>query len=199
VKGSPFESTFPSVIFLSEESLPWLYIRMKAGVNPHDALPKIQSAFINIVPSAPFDYQFADEEYATKFRAEERVGKLAIVFSVLAILISCSGLFGLASFVAEQRTKEVGIRKVMGATITDIWELLSREFVLLVVVASAMAIPFSYWFMEKWLVQYEYRTTISWFVFAISATGAMVITIVTVSFQAIRAATLSPVSSLKSE
>ena len=114
VKGSPFEPTDPSIIFLTEDDLSNLYIRINPKISAHQALPEIQKVFKAIVPSAPFDYTFADEDYAAKFRAEERIGTLAAVFTGLAILISCLGLFGLASFVAEQRTKEIGIRKVLG-------------------------------------------------------------------------------------
>jgi putative ABC transport system permease protein len=132
VKGSPYEPTNPSIIFLSENDMQWLYIKMKPTASAHEALPKIRSVLASIVPSAPFDYTFADEAYGAKFRAEERIGKLATLFSGLALLISCLGLFGLASFMAEQRTKEIGIRKIMGASVTNLWRMLSKDFVVLV-------------------------------------------------------------------
>jgi ABC-type antimicrobial peptide transport system permease subunit len=199
VKGSPFEPTDPSIIFLSEGDMGNLYIRLNPQVSPHVAIPKIEKVFNSLVPSAPFDYKFADEVYEAKFRAEARVGTLATIFSVLAILISCSGLFGLASFVAEQRTKEVGIRKVLGASIINLWGLLSKEFVLLVIISCLVAIPFSYSFMIKWLEQYEYKTTVQWYVFAAAGAGALAITLLTVSFQAVKAAMANPVNSLKTE
>ncbi|MBK8290162.1 MAG: ABC transporter permease [Flammeovirgaceae bacterium] len=199
VKGSPYEPTNPSIIFLSENDMQWLYIKMKPTASAHEALPKIRSVLASIVPSAPFDYTFADEAYGAKFRAEERIGKLATLFSGLALLISCLGLFGLASFMVEQRTKEIGIRKIMGASVTSLWKMLSKDFVVLVLVSCGLAIPISFYFMNSWLGQYEYRTTISWNVFAITGIGALVITLLTVSFQAIKAALMNPVKSLRSE
>jgi putative ABC transport system permease protein len=199
VKGSPFEPTDPSIIFLSEKDLEWLYIRISPQVSAHEALPKITRVFGDLIPSAPFDYRFADEEYDAKFRAEERVGRLAGILSFLAILISCSGLFGLSSFVTEQRSKEVSIRKVLGASVPGLWRLLSKEFVVLVIISCAIAIPVSWSFMMKWLQQYNYRATVSWHVFALAGAGALLITLITVSFQAIKAATANPVNRLRSE
>ena len=199
VKGSPYEPTDPSIIFLSENDMQWLYIKIKPTVSAHEALSKIQSVLAAIVPSAPFDYSFADEAYGAKFKVEERIGKLATLFSGLALLISCLGLFGLASFMAEQRTKEIGIRKIMGASVTSLWKMLSKDFVVLVVISYGFAIPISFYFMNSWLGQYEYRTTISWNVFIITGIGALVITLLTVSFQAIKAALMNPVKSLRSE
>jgi ABC-type antimicrobial peptide transport system permease subunit len=199
VKGSPFESTFPSIIFLSEGDMPWLFLRLKPATNPHEALPKMQAVFNNLVPSAAFDYTFADEAYDAKFRVEKRINKLATLFSVLAIMISCLGLFGLASFVAEQRTKEIGIRKVLGASMLNLWQMLSKDFMVLVVISIVIAIPLSFSFMNKWLLQYEYRTSISWSVFVISGVGAFAVTVFTVSFQAVKAAWMNPVKSLRSE
>jgi len=199
VKGSPYEPTNPSIIFLSENDMPWLYIKIKSTASAHEALPKMQSVLNSIAPSAPFDYTFADEAYGAKFRAEERIGKLATIFSVLALLISCLGLFGLASFVAEQRTKEIGIRKVMGASVISLWKMLSKDFVVLVILSCGLAIPISIYFMNNWLEQYQYRTIISWSVFAATGGGALMITLFTVSFQAIKAALMNPVNSLRSE
>lgn len=199
VKGSPYEPISPSIIFLSENDMQWLYIKMNPTVNAHEALPKIRSVFASIVPSAPFDYTFADEAYGAKFRAEERIGQLATLFSTLALLISCLGLFGLASFMAEQRTKEIGIRKIMGASVISLWKMLSKDFVVLIVISCGLAIPISFYFMNSWLGQYEYRTTISWNVFIVTGIGALVLTLLTVSFQAIKAALMNPVKSLRSE
>lgn len=165
----------------------------------HEALPKINSVISSIAPSVPFDYTLADEAYGTKFRAEERIGKLATIFSALALLISCLGLFGLASFVAEQRTKEIGIRKVLGASVSQLWRLLSKDFVVLVIIACLVAVPLSYYFMNDWLMQYQYRTAISWKIFAIASMGALLITLLTVSFQSVKAALTNPVKSLRSE
>ena len=147
----------------------------------------------------PFDYKFADAEYAVKFAAEERIGKLAGLFAVLAIFISCLGLFGLASFVAEQRTKEIGVRKVLGASVINLWRLLSKDFVMLVIISFLIATPPAYYFMDKWLQNYQYRTEFSWWIFAAAGIGALIITLLTVSCQAIKAALANPVKSLRTE
>src|SRR5688572_21575769 len=126
---SPYASAVPSVFFLSKHGTNWINIRINPQTSAAKALPAIEAVFKKIIPSAPFDYKFADQEYALKFVAEERVGKLASVFAVLAIFISCLGLFGLASFLAEQRTKEIGIRKVVGASVFNLWKMLSKDFV----------------------------------------------------------------------
>ena len=153
----------------------------------------------NVFPSVPFRYKFADEEYAKKFGDEERIGKLASFFAILAIFISCLGLFGMASFVAEQRTKEIGVRKVLGASVFNVWRLLSKDFVMLVLLSCAIAIPVAYYFLHGWLQKYEYRTEISWWIFAVAVMGALLITLITVSFQAIKAAIANPVKSLRTE
>jgi ABC-type antimicrobial peptide transport system permease subunit len=199
VKGSPFDPTDASIIFLSEDDLRNLYIRINPHVSVHQALPEIQRVFKAIVPSAPFDYTFADEDYAAKFKAEDRVGTLAAVFTGLAILISCLGLFGLASFVAEQRTKEIGIRKVLGASVLNVWQMLSRDFIRLVVIACFIAVPISFYFMNAWLQGYTYRIQISGWIMVFSSVSALAITVITVSYQAIKAGRMNPVRSLRSE
>ena len=198
VMASPFEAVEPAIFFV-EGWKGWINIRINPSVSVSEALPKIEAVFKKVIPSAPFDYKFVDEDYKMKFIAEERIGKLSSIFSSLAILISCLGLFGLASFVAEQRTKELGIRKVLGASVLQLWKLLSKDFMLLVVIACVIAVPISFYFMSNWLMQYEYRTTISWQIFAAVSLGALLITIVTVSYQAVRAAIMNPVNSLRSE
>jgi putative ABC transport system permease protein len=196
---SPYEPTLPTVFFLSNMYHTWINVRLNPTVSVATALPKIEAVFKKLTPSAPFDYQFADEQYALKFAAEERIGKLAAFFAVLAILISCLGLFGLASFIAEQRTKEIGVRKVLGASIFNVWKLLSKDFVVLVILSSFIAVPVAYYLLHQWLQQYEYRTVINWQVFAIAIAGALSITLLTVSFQTIRAAISNPVKSLRTE
>jgi len=163
------------------------------------ALNIIGGIFKTYSPAAPFDYKFADQEYATKFANEERIGKLASCFAGLAIFISCLGLFGMASFMAEQRIKEIGVRKVLGATIFNLWQLLSKDFVLLVIIALLIASPTAYYFMHSWLQGYQYHTEINGWIFAVAAAGAMAITLLTVSYQGIKAALANPVNSLKSE
>ena len=152
-----------------------------------------------MIPSAPFDYKFANDEYAKKFAAEERIAKLASFFAVLAILISCLGLFGLASFVAEQRIKEIGIRKVLGASVADLWRMLSKDFVLLVIISCFIAVPVAWYFLHGWLEKYEYRTEMAWWIFGLAGAGALIITLLTVSFQSIKAALSNPVKSLRTE
>lgn len=199
VKGSPFEPADQGLFFLTENDEEWIYIRLNPNMSAHEALPKVQAVFNQLITTVPFDYKFADDEYNAKFRAEERVGTLASLFSSLAILISCSGLFGLASFVAEQRTKEIGIRKVMGASVSNLWQMLTRDFMILVIISCVVAIPSAYYFLDEWLQQYQYHTEISWWIFAGTALGAMAITLITVSFHSVKAALMNPVNSLKSE
>ncbi len=199
VVKSPFAPPMPAVYFMGPYGETWINIRINPQTTTAEALPKIESVFKRLIPSAPFDYKFADEEYASKFAAEERIGKLASVFAVLAIVISCLGLFGLASFMAEQRTKEIGIRKVVGASVFNLWKMLSKDFVVLVLIACFMAIPIAYYFLSGWLEKYEYRTEISWWVFLLTSLAALVITLLTVSYQAVKAALMNPVNSLRSE
>ncbi len=140
-----------------------------------------------------------DEEFGNKFRAEERIGKLASYFAVLAIFISCLGLFGMASFVAEQRTKEIGIRKVLGAGVVNLWRMLSTEFVVLVLLSCLIAAPIAWYYLHNWLSNYDYRIEIKWQVFVMAGIAALIITLLTVSFQAIKAALSNPIKSLRTE
>jgi len=140
-----------------------------------------------------------DDEYALKFASEERINKLAAVFAGLAILISCLGLFGMASFITEQRTKEIGVRKVLGASITSLWQLLLGDFVILIVVSCLLATPIAWYAMDQWLEKYAYHTQISWWIFAVASLGTLAITFITVSYQVIQTALLDPVKSLRSE
>lgn len=199
VKGSPYELTQPSIIFLSEDDMQWLYVRMDRRVSPHVALPKIEKVFASLIPSAPFDYTFADDAYDAKFREGERISRLAAIFSVLAIFISCLGLFGLAAFSAEQRTKEIGIRKVLGASVANLWRMLSKDFMNLTAVSCLIAVPIAWYLMNNWLLQSEYRVVLTWHVFAASCLGGITVTLLTVSFQAVKAALANPVNSLRSE
>lgn len=201
VMQSPYDNTRPIVFYQKgfNGGTNFALIKVRPGVAMHRALPAIEAVMKELMPGAPFDYTFADEEFALKFVAEERISKLGKLFAALAIFISSLGLLGLASFTAEQRTKEVGIRKVLGASVLHLWGLLSKEFVYLVGVALLIAVPLAYWCMHQWLQSYAYRTEISWWVFALSGGMALVITLVTVSFQAVRAAVMSPVKSLRAE
>lgn len=198
VTQSPFEPIEPAIFFM-EGWLGVITIRMNPAEHLREALAEIEPVFKKYNPNAPFEFSFVDEVYARKFSNEERIGNLAAFFAILAIFISCLGLFGLASFVAEQRTKEIGIRKVLGASVANLWKMLSKDFVVLVIISCAISIPLSISFMSGWLEQYEYRTTITWHVFAAAGLGALILTLLTVSFQAVKAAVGNPVNSLRSE
>ena len=200
IAQSPFEPVKQAVyVFDRYGNVSYYNLRLNPEKSAHDNLAIIEDVFKEQFPNLPFEYKFIDEEYAEKFSTEERIGNGAMVFTILAIFISCLGLFGLASFVAEQRTKEIGIRKVLGASVPTLWALLSKEFVILVGISLVIAVPLAAWFMSGWLDKYTYRANMAWWIFAAAGMGAILITLVTVSFQAIRAATMDPVKSLRSE
>ena len=201
IMGSPYEPEKRAIFFLDPkyQAAAQIEIKIRPAVSANAALPKIEAVFRQLVPSAVFDYKFVDEEYAKKFSQEQRISKLATFFAVLAIFISCLGLFGLASFVAEQRTKEIGVRKIVGASVFSIWRLLSKEFVGLVGISLLIASPVAYLCMNNWIQKYTYHTNVSWWIFFIAGSGALLITLITVSYQAIKAATANPVKSLRSE
>ncbi|MCF0052180.1 ABC transporter permease [Dyadobacter sp. LJ53] len=199
IKENPFSPVSPSFFIINYRNVGFINIRLAPNVSASEALAKVENVFKKYNPGSPFTYNFADEEYTKKFGTEERIGKLASFFAILAIFISCLGLFGLASFVAEQRTKEIGIRKVLGASVSNLWGMLSKDFVLLVIISCLVSIPISWYFMDNWLKNYKYHTEISWWIFALTGLGALGITLLTVSYQAIKAALLDPVKSLRSE
>ncbi len=201
VMTSPFDQPMPTVFMIDNRERPFNYmnIRISPDQSAAESIAYLEKVFKRIVPNTPFEYRFADQEYAHKFAAEEIVGKLVFGFTVLAIVISCLGLLGLASFVTEQRTREIGIRKVLGANIVQIWKLISSEFIVLVIIASVFAIPLSWYFMSNWLLQYEYRMELGWSLFAIASASAVVITLFTVSYHALSAAVTNPVNTLRSE
>jgi len=159
----------------------------------HSALAAIQAIFKRYNPESPFLYNFNDDVYANKFAAEVREGNISIVLTVLALFISCLGLFSLASFVAEQRTKELGIRKVLGAGVISLWALLSKDFLQLVMLSIAIAMPLMALLMKKWLENYTYRAPLSWWIFASAGAGILLITLATVSYQSLKAALVNPV------
>jgi putative ABC transport system permease protein len=199
VMESPYKPTVATVFHMNPGWVNLITLRVSPKVPMREALSKIEPVFKKYNPGSPFQFKFYDDEYAHKFSDEQRIGNLATVFAALAIFISCLGLFGLASFVAEQRIKEIGVRKVLGASVANLWRLLSTEFVVLVVISLFIAIPVAYYFMNGWLHQYQYRSPITWWIFALSGTAAIAITLITVSFQAIKAALANPVKSLRSE
>lgn len=196
---SPYSPVRPALWHLARERENVFLLRLNPNAPIQDALAKIETVFKRENPATPFDTTFADQEYARKFEDEKLLGDLSTFFAILAVLISCLGLFGLASFVAEQRTKEIGIRKVLGASVSTLWRMLSQDFVLLVIFACVIATPLAYYGVNSWLQQYEYRTEISWWIFGLSIVGAVVLTLMTVSYQAIKASLMNPVNSLRSE
>jgi hypothetical protein len=163
------------------------------------ALEGLEKLSQKLNPEFPFSHQFADEEYAFLYKSEQVVQKLSHYFAFLAIFISCLGLLGLVLFTAEQRTKEIGIRKVLGASVSSLFRLLSKDFLILVLLAFVIATPLAWWAMNNWLENFEYRVPIGWSVFAVAGISALAVALLTISFQAIKAAIANPVSSLRSE
>ncbi len=167
--------------------------------NIKNLVGQIESKWKAMASGMPFSYRFLDDSFNEMYNSEQRVGKIAMIFSILAIFIACLGLFGLATFIAEQRTKEIGIRKVLGASVNGIVQLLSKDFLKLVLIAFVIAVPISWWAMHRWLQDFAYRINISWWIFIIAGFLALVIALLTISFQAIKAAIANPVKSLKTE
>lgn len=199
VMGSPYQPAEPSLFVLDYDYANFITVRINPQMPVRIALSKIETVFKKYNPASPFIFKFTDEEFAKKFADEEQMGSLATIFSLLAIFISCLGLFGLASFVAEQRTKEIGIRKVLGASVFNLWHLLAKEFILIVILSFIIAVPVSHYFIHHWLQHYQYRIEISWWVFALAGIGTIMITLSIVSFQSIKAALINPVKSLRAE
>ncbi|HEX6426704.1 MAG TPA: ABC transporter permease [Niastella sp.] len=170
-----------------------------SSTNIPNLVTMIEKKYKTMAPGQPFNYSFMDEDFNNIYRTEQRMGVIAIAFSGLAILIACLGLFGLAAYAAEQRTKEIGIRKVLGATVSNITAMLSKDFLKLVIIAAVIAFPLAWWAMHTWLQDFAYRTNISWWVFIMAGVLAAGIAIVTVSFQTIKAAIMNPVKSLRTE
>jgi ABC-type antimicrobial peptide transport system permease subunit len=176
-----------------------IYLRAKPGMNAEQLLTGISAVMKKDNPAYPFEYRFVDDQFNDMFQTEMLMSKLSRVFAVLAILISCLGLFGLAAYTAERRIKEIGIRKVLGATVASLAGLLSVEFLKLILLSLLLAFPLSWLAMDKWLQNYAYRVDIHWWVFIMAGIAAILIAILTVSFQAIRAAVSNPVKNLRSE
>jgi putative ABC transport system permease protein len=198
VNLSPYDSTRPAV-FLGDGYTSVITMRLRSGEPAHQAIAGIETIFKKYNPSSPFAYQFTNDDYGRRFEAEQRIGNLASVFAGLAIFISCLGLFGLAAFVAEQRTREIGVRKILGAGLFTLWGLLSKDFLKLVALSLIIAIPLAWLGMSQWLQNYSYRTSIPWWVFAVAGAGMLLITLITVSFQSLRAAMMNPTKSLRAE
>jgi ABC-type antimicrobial peptide transport system permease subunit len=200
ITQSLYEATKPTIFVLDPfDRAGFINVRIGSNSGASAAIEQLEKIFAKHNPNTPFEYRFASDEFSDKYGFESRVGKLVGIFTILAILISCLGLFGLASFVAEQRTKEIGIRKVLGASVPMLWRMLSKDFVGLAIISCCFAIPLGYYFAVNWLEGYEYRTPVQWWVFLMTCLSALAITLTTVSFQAIKAAMMNPVNSLKSE
>jgi putative ABC transport system permease protein len=199
IMESPYDPVKRTVYTMDQNNVNWIVLKLNPNKSASESIAKVEAVFKKYVPDAPFEYKFADAEYAAKFAAETRIGQLSTFFALLAIFISCLGLFGLSSFVAEQRTKEIGVRKVLGATVFNLWQMLSGDFVMLVMISLAIVTPVSWFFMHNWLQNYQYRTEISWWVFVAAGVGAILITLLTVSYQSIKAALGNPTKSLRAE
>jgi ABC-type antimicrobial peptide transport system permease subunit len=176
-----------------------MYVRIKPQGNTEQALAKIEAVMKKNNPAYPFEYKFVDDQFNQMFLSEMLVSKLSRVFAALAIIISCLGLFGLAAYTAERRTKEIGIRKVLGASVEGLTALLSKDFIKLVTTSCIIAFPVAWWIMQNWLQDYAYRIQISWWIFLAAGFLAILIALITVSFQAIKAAIANPVKSLRTE
>jgi len=176
-----------------------LYIRLKPHARADEAIAKIEAIMKKDNPGYPLEYKFVDEQFNRMFSNEMLISRAAGIFAVLTIIVSCLGLFGLATYTAERRVKEIGIRKVLGASVSGIAGLLSKDFLQLVFISCVIAFPVSWWLMHNWLQNYEYRITISWWIFILAGVIAMLIALLTVGFQAIKAALANPVKSLRNE
>jgi putative ABC transport system permease protein len=197
--NSLHEPITPMIIRLDpRNSFDNILVRLEPGKSK-EALAGIETVCRAMNPDYPFTYSFVDEGYQQQYKSETIVGILATIFTFLAIFIACLGLFGLAAFTAEQRTKEIGVRKVLGASVANIVTLLSKDFLKLVLIAIIMATPVAWWVMHQWLQEFAYRVHISWWVFVLAGLLAIAIAIITISFQSIKAALMSPAKSLKSE
>lgn len=198
--GSPFDRVKPLVIEGATGSgFNTVQIKLKDRLDTQEAIERIEPLFQKYNPEYPFEYHFADEEYAQKFQETERTASLASVFTVLTIFISCLGLFGLASYMAEARVKEIGIRKVLGASVFRITALLSKDFVTLVLIAIVLGTPLAWYAMNAWLERFQYRTTVGWWIFVLAGSLCVVLAFVTIGYQSIRAAMENPVKSLRNE
>lgn len=201
VKNFNFESLHKTVgplAFFLGRSSGLVSLKVKAANIPA-ILKTVEAKWKAMAPGMPFSYRFMDDSFEAMYQSEQRAGKIALIFSTLAIVIACLGLFGLATFIAEQRTKEIGIRKVLGANVSGIVRLLSRNFVWLVIIAFVIATPVAWWVMNKWLQDFAYRIQLSWWIFLVAGLAALLIALFTVSFQAFKAAIANPVKNLRTE
>jgi len=199
ISGSPYSPVKPMLIYANKTALFNLVIRTSPNRAMEMSLKQIEEIIKKFNPAYPFEYQFVDQKFAAKFNDQQQTAKLAFIFSGLAIFISCLGLFGLASYIAELKTKEIGIRKVLGASVSGITAMLSKDFVKLVIISILIASPIAWWLMNKWLQDFSYRIEIQWWFFALAGISALFVAFFTVSTQAIKAANSNPVKTLRDE
>jgi ABC-type antimicrobial peptide transport system permease subunit len=199
VMESPFRPVDPLMIYFNPNNSSTISVRLNNGVDPRRALPAITSIFEKYNPAFPFEYQFVDEAFGRKFLSEELINRITNLFAALAIFICCVGLAGLASFTIEKRTREIGIRKAMGATITQLLTLISKEFLKLVLIAFVIAIPLTWWLMDQWLSDYIYHVDISIWLFATVGFLVLLLTLAVVSANTINTARTNPIKSLRTE
>jgi putative ABC transport system permease protein len=199
VYNDMYESGMPLILWCSLPFSTAMVMSLKAGIDDRTAMTKIENIIKANNPGFPVEYSFMDDEFNKMFATETLIGKLAGVFAVLAIFISCLGLFGLAAYTAQRRTKEIGIRKVLGASTPEMAALLSKDFLKLVIISCVVAFPIALWAMNNWLQEYQYRTAIQWWIFPCAGFTALLIALVTVSYQAVKAALSNPINSLRTE
>ena len=199
IQESPFKPVAPMIIFYKPDNSAIISIRLNHDVKPQKALASIQTIFKKYNPVDAFEYQFVDKEFQKKFINEDLVSTLSNIFAALAIFICCIGLAGLAAFTIEKRIREIGIRKVLGASVQQLLLLISKEFLRLVLIAFVIAVPVSWWMMHNWLQKYEYRVSISVWMFGMVGLVILLLTLVVVSANTLTAATRNPVKSLRTE
>jgi putative ABC transport system permease protein len=199
VFAGPYDPVRPSLYFLNSEQLNFMTFRLNPEKPVAESLADIETVVKPHMKGEPFHYQFIDADQARKFGNEERVSTLSTIFAALAIFISCLGIFGLSSFIAEQRMKEIGVRKILGATLSQLWVLLSKDFLILVIISCIVAGPFAWWTLESWLEGYQYRVELPWWIFIAASVGTLTITILTVSWNVFKVARINPVSTLRAE
>ncbi len=201
IKGSPFGIPTPLMLFSSTSTnrKRFMFVRLNPDVPYAESIATIKDSFQSVLPDHPFHAHFADDQYLAKFRSEDQTSSLATIFSTLAILISCLGLFGLSAFMVMQRVKEIGIRKVLGASVSSLWALLSKDFGILVSIACLISVPIGGYVMGIWLQNYQYRISVGWEIYVISILLCALVTLLTVSFHSLKASVVNPVESLKAE
>jgi ABC-type antimicrobial peptide transport system permease subunit len=199
IVGSPYSADRACVFHISRQQENVITMRLSAGMSTQAALAKIEKIYKSYAPEVPFSYNFVDATFAQKFGEEERIGKLSSLFTYMAMFISVLGLVGLAAYTTERRTKEIGVRKVLGATMLNICQLIAKEFVVLTLISFLVAVPLSYFFMNNWLQNFEYRASISIWIYLAAGIFTLLLTILVVSYQAIKAAIANPIKSLRTE